>query len=1319
MPLPDTVAGARSYFSQQPETIPGLETPSLFNVDGTLDKLFPDHTAEDRQGFGATFSRLVPSALTSFRVAPLELSAGINKGLGHLMTTLDTMSDVISDATGWKEGGLWHKAGKVYQQNAQLWSDKARAQGASALDELVGQVVGGLPIGIFTWKLRWPFAALAAGTQAYESDEKNPVVRALTAAMEWKVLDKLLTMTEPLKWYLRIPTNMDAFGLAAMGEGAPSEEVLAQMGLGGAMAAYMPDTVGERYGLNELAKRLQGVYSDWKEAASPYYLPRTEGGFVGPLYHGTRKKFEKFSTEYVGEGQGAQSFGWGLYFTTEKGIAQHYAEEMSMTQGNWTLEGKRLIDAVREKRPDLVEKFGDLVATGTETILETAGGKEGAIKQLNSWLESPVDSTYDLRAADRYQAIKEILESGEFERQPGGGVVHEVTLHRGKTPDEYDYLRWDENITDRQRGKINAELKKEGITWTLYPETKGALPADIGPEPGRFAWITGKDIYQQLSVHLGKTIEGPPHPEWMAGEKIPGDQAASLFLLRAGIDGIKYPAGTLGGKPEGAKEAFNYVVFDDRAVSMGPPEEGVPSGVPGVQGPPPPPPIPPSPPVQPPGFEEPPPDGKGKQRRFLQTVAQAAESTPELVKGVKEIEPQDYDPQTKKEWVDYARQRVAASEEEAMSWVLSETPLSGEKTATVYELYNKLQNEGRTNEAVDMIEQYDKLLREGGRGVEAVTLWGKVTPPGFLRWCEKQIELVNQNRTWLDSVFGRGKYELTAEDKTFILNRKNEINQIADMTERNNATLNLIDYVARKVPPGISEMIDDLRYSDMLSGPRTSMRNWGQALENVFWTRPWEIGTRAGIDWMAAALRGKERQYYLSDVPLYYKTTLNSIPNASNAFGQVMRSERLATGTTTTETFGGEGYAEAFRLSREKLKPPALTFVKRTMEAADAFNATLISAGESAVELRRGASEEEAYAAGEAMAKKYLYREDTKPTDEELSAMSKLISGVSVIAQFGKKVPVFKYPWSWAVPFIRIPTNFGIQMIEHSPLTGLRLKGWDEELAARFVNGSIITALGALAAYNGDTTLFAPSGEKEKSLFYGSGRRPLSFRVPYTNQWISTWYLGPYALAFHLPTIAKWYFEDNPKSMTQETYQKLVGVGMGINRFIASQTSSQSIGNFWSMMAGEMSFTDPRQLTYALGQAIPAHALLAWGNKWLDDVYRKPDGFFDNLLGDLPIPVVDEHGEWTTYSKTLPARMGPLRKPSERNWWNQVIPYDVTTAQDPFYDKMYPIMLRQKQLQEGPREIIDLNDRLGKGEITERQWRQEFNRIQNQYWQRR
>jgi hypothetical protein len=43
------------------------------------------------------------------------------------------------------------------------------------------------------------------------------------------------------------------------------------------------------------------------------------------------------------------------------------------------------------------------------------------------------------------------------------------------------------------------------------------------------------------------------------------DKEASLFLKRAGIDGIRYPQGSLSG---GSGQGKNYVVFDENAITI-------------------------------------------------------------------------------------------------------------------------------------------------------------------------------------------------------------------------------------------------------------------------------------------------------------------------------------------------------------------------------------------------------------------------------------------------------------------------------------------------------------------------------------------------------------------------------------------------------------------------------------------------------------------------------------------------------------------------------------------------------------------------------
>lgn len=47
------------------------------------------------------------------------------------------------------------------------------------------------------------------------------------------------------------------------------------------------------------------------------------------VYHGCGADFDKFDHSHIGEGEGAQAFGWGTYLTEVKGIGEGYARKMA------------------------------------------------------------------------------------------------------------------------------------------------------------------------------------------------------------------------------------------------------------------------------------------------------------------------------------------------------------------------------------------------------------------------------------------------------------------------------------------------------------------------------------------------------------------------------------------------------------------------------------------------------------------------------------------------------------------------------------------------------------------------------------------------------------------------------------------------------------------------------------------------------------------------------------------------------------------------------------------------------------------------------
>lgn len=179
-------------------------------------------------------------------------------------------------------------------------------------------------------------------------------------------------------------------------------------------------------------------------------------------FHGTTESIDKFKTDKVGTGEGSitkmgGAYGWGLYFTEKKQIAEWYAKELA-----------------------------------------------------------------DLKKGKRY--------------------LYNVTLHKGKKPSEYAWLNWFEANPDTL-AKVQSQISKEGL--------KGYHLSKLSETS------TGKELYEALKFYFANQEEH----DISSAEK-----AASLFLLKSGVDGIKYPSESM--RPGAKSESSNYVVFDEDAVTI-------------------------------------------------------------------------------------------------------------------------------------------------------------------------------------------------------------------------------------------------------------------------------------------------------------------------------------------------------------------------------------------------------------------------------------------------------------------------------------------------------------------------------------------------------------------------------------------------------------------------------------------------------------------------------------------------------------------------------------------------------------------------------
>uniref|UniRef100_A0A6M3L1T7 Putative structural protein n=1 Tax=viral metagenome TaxID=1070528 RepID=A0A6M3L1T7_9ZZZZ len=256
---------------------------------------------------------------------------------------------------------------------------------------------------------------------------------------------------------------------------------------------------------------------------------------IGPVYHGSPYRFDKFKNEAIGTGEGAQAFGHGHYLTESPGVAGHYAKPPAVGGYKKFVDGE-LYDATKPEH--LAAQYFDMFY------------KRGKSRQQIADVLNDKFSGDELhrRAANIILEGKEKSVTHVFEK----GNIYEATIHKGKKPGEYEYLRWDEKLSEGQKNKIASQIDKEFKGDKLMQEFKKEVLPTLK---------SGAEVYGVLHDNIFSLSYKYP----ISNQPWGAEKAASEFLKRSGIDGIKYPAGSLSGMKS---DKFNYVVFDPEDIAI-------------------------------------------------------------------------------------------------------------------------------------------------------------------------------------------------------------------------------------------------------------------------------------------------------------------------------------------------------------------------------------------------------------------------------------------------------------------------------------------------------------------------------------------------------------------------------------------------------------------------------------------------------------------------------------------------------------------------------------------------------------------------------
>ena len=249
-------------------------------------------------------------------------------------------------------------------------------------------------------------------------------------------------------------------------------------------------------------------------------------------WHGSPHRFDRFSTEGIGGGEGTQFEGWGLYFSGKKEVAEWYREQL--TEGAWAdLPNRITIGSKTFRETDFRDADGaPSDAWKTVSTLPRASAEDFEID-----IEEAV---MDLEDQAQTPAVAELLEAVKGAKHgditaPPAGATYRVDL----APAEDEYLLWREPLA------AQSEKVKEGVR-------------SIAPNASLNQ--SGADFYKDLAAEYSETDgAGDIWNNVPYSVKDP-QQAASMVLHAAGVRGVKYPTG------DGSD--FNYVIFDDADVAI-------------------------------------------------------------------------------------------------------------------------------------------------------------------------------------------------------------------------------------------------------------------------------------------------------------------------------------------------------------------------------------------------------------------------------------------------------------------------------------------------------------------------------------------------------------------------------------------------------------------------------------------------------------------------------------------------------------------------------------------------------------------------------
>ena len=309
----------------------------------------------------------------------------------------------------------------------------------------------------------------------------------------------------------------------------------------------------------------QGLFHDGHFEAGNAVITEPGVTFSIAALHASPHSFRKFSTAFMGKGEGAQAYGWGLYFATNPKVNRSYMNQFAQDKATWRFrevetaaieEMQRALvgsflpkDALPEAKEDASDiawsVLGDLVdaAKGSMTVSDIVMELHDEIDTNRKYAEEyPQEREKMVQLEGFLLSLLDHLD--EIEARPGMPSNYKVELN----VEDSELLGWD--YVDET---VLALLKDSPVEEVRYALERAERRADYRGEN-----VSGKDVYQELFDAFWDGEDGT---------KQEAQKAASVSLLSSDIKGIRYADGYTRGKAE-EEQTYNYVIFDGNDIKI-------------------------------------------------------------------------------------------------------------------------------------------------------------------------------------------------------------------------------------------------------------------------------------------------------------------------------------------------------------------------------------------------------------------------------------------------------------------------------------------------------------------------------------------------------------------------------------------------------------------------------------------------------------------------------------------------------------------------------------------------------------------------------